>query len=74
MSFAGPKAASSSLRVGDQVANRAMAMGIDLGLGLIPGVRDVRGKIRFDYLLEALGDRSRPGMLDELLVDELSVS
>jgi hypothetical protein len=47
---------------------------VAIGFGLTPGVRDVRGKIRFEYLLEALGDRSRPGMLDELLVDELGVS
>lgn len=42
---------------------------VAIGLGLIPGVRDVRGKIAFEFLLEALQDRSRPGMLDELMVD-----
>lgn len=47
---------------------------VAIGFGLTPGVRDVRGKIRFEYLLEALGDHARPGMLDELLVDELCVS
>ena len=47
---------------------------VAIGFGLTPGVRDVRGKIRFEYLLDALGDRSRPGMLDELLVDELGIA
>ena len=47
---------------------------VAIGFGLTPGVRDVRGKIRFEYLLSALNDPARPGMLDELLVDELCVA
>lgn len=47
---------------------------IAIGFGLVPGTRDVRGKIRFEYLHEALKDPGRPGMLDELLVDELCIS
>lgn len=42
---------------------------VAIGFGLLLGTRDVRGRLAFEFLLEALGDRSRPGMLDARMVN-----
>lgn len=47
---------------------------VAIGLGLASGIGDVRGKIRYEYLWEALGDRrSTLNLLDPDMVDRISI-
>lgn len=44
---------------------------VAIGVGLVPGTRDVRGRLDYTYLWEALGDKSsgQYALLDEVKVD-----
>jgi hypothetical protein len=46
---------------------------VAIGLGLIPGVADLR-LIPIEMWLEAFGDRSRPGYLDPLAIDQIAIT